>query len=114
MQFDAAKVEIVEYGEKSNKDRRVYCRFVSEEDDSIVTLPNGAKFAQGWELTTLDDADRSYFDANLGDFFSLQNNLPKPVLRKVERWKIGDEAIFDDVATLFKNRSYALRWFRLR
>jgi hypothetical protein len=113
MQF-TAKIEIVDYDEKLKKDRHVYCRLVSETDESIVTLPDGTRFAQGWELTTLDEADKAYFYANLNEFYSLQTKPPKSVLEKIERWKNGEEAVFDDVATLFKNKSYALRWFRLR
>jgi len=103
------QIKVIEY-DRPNKNRHVYCCL---GNDSLVTLLNGMKFEQGWELTTLDETDRAYFDASPDEFYSLQTNLPKPVLEKIDRWKNGDEAI-DDVATLFKNKSYALRWFRLR
>jgi len=100
-------------------DRRVYLRFVNTtppSNDGWITLADGRKYAQGWELTTLSKRDHNYFMSHLDQFFALQNNMfaLKDVHGKVNKWMEQGPPENANVLTVFKNKAFALRWYRMR
>jgi hypothetical protein len=116
--FDDTRTEEVTYRLFSIydiDDRRVYLRFISGTDESILVAGDGNTYAVGWDLTSLTALDLKFFNENLDDFFVIQRNmLAHPSIKpKLDGWRANGLPDGRPHATVLKNKAFALRWFRL-
>lgn len=107
---------------------------ISGEDDvvlydssQIITTSNGKRYLQLWDVSTLGDEDLKRLFVYQGDIrksppefkldfvlqlYDLESRFCRDIVGpKISEWSSG--GFSKDYEVVFKNKSYALRWFSL-